>query len=243
MGLDKIVHNDREPLLAKIFNAWVKDLESDILRTKYQENEQRLLYKYNNIRFLDDEYNKPYMIAPESLELKGITINNKQYCVVGQPLNWRGGDNLDVLISIEINYDFMVLIKGVEQDPDLGVKPFHPSIDDDSEATDSDTEGSHEQIAPKTPYDGENLNASSDDEGNNDEDAPKTPYDGENINAYSNNDGNNDYIAPDPPTKNVNKNANYDDEKNDYEVTPDTATNGVNIERLEMTKKKLLRRR
>ena len=57
--------------------------------------------------------------------------------MVGKPLNWRGGDNLDLLISIEIDDDFMVLIKGVEQDPDLGVKNFHLSIDDYSEATDS----------------------------------------------------------------------------------------------------------
>ena len=35
----------------------------------------------------------------------------------------------------------MVLIKGVEQDPDMGVKIFHPSIDDYGEATDSDKEG------------------------------------------------------------------------------------------------------
>ena len=34
----------------------------------------------------------------------------------------------------------MVIIKGFEQDPDLGVNIFHPSIDDDSKATDSDKE-------------------------------------------------------------------------------------------------------
>ena len=39
------------------------------------------------------------------------------------------------------------------------------------------------------------MNASSDDWVNNDEDSPKTPYDGENINAYSNNEGNNDEVA------------------------------------------------
>ena len=46
--------------------------------------------------------------------------------MVGQPLDWRDGDNLDLLISIEINYYFVVLIKGVEQDPDLGVNIDHP---------------------------------------------------------------------------------------------------------------------
>ena len=46
--------------------------------------------------------------------------------MVGQPLDWRDGDNLDLLISIDIDDDFRVLIKGVEQDPDLGVKIVHP---------------------------------------------------------------------------------------------------------------------
>ena len=45
---------------------------------------------------------------------------------------------MDLLISIDINYYFMFLIKGVEQDPDLGMKIVHPSIDDYSEAIDSD---------------------------------------------------------------------------------------------------------
>ena len=64
------------------------------------------------------------MIAPEILEFKGPTRKNRQYCVVGQLLNWRNGDNLDPIISIYINDGFMVLIKGDEQDPDLGVKNF-----------------------------------------------------------------------------------------------------------------------
>ena len=66
------------------------------------------------------------MIAPENLEFKGTTRRNKQYYVVGQPLNRRDGDNMDPLISRYINNDFMVLIKGVEQDPDIGMKTFHP---------------------------------------------------------------------------------------------------------------------
>ena len=44
--------------------------------------------------------------------------------MVGNPLNWRYGDNVELLISIYINDDFMLLIKRVEQDPDLGVKIF-----------------------------------------------------------------------------------------------------------------------
>ena len=66
------------------------------------------------------------MIAPESLEFKEPTIRNKQSCVVRQPLNRRDGDNLCLMISIDINDDFMILIKGVEQNPGLGVKNFHP---------------------------------------------------------------------------------------------------------------------
>ena len=46
--------------------------------------------------------------------------------MVGNPLDCRDGENLDLLISREINDDFMVPIKGVEQDPDLGVIfPIH----------------------------------------------------------------------------------------------------------------------
>ena len=52
------------------------------------------------MRFIDVEENQNYMIAPENLEFKGPTRRNKQYCVVGQNLHWRGGDNLDLLISI-----------------------------------------------------------------------------------------------------------------------------------------------
>ena len=90
MGLDKILHNDREPHHAKIFNAWIKDLKSDILRSRYQGNEQRILQKYKNIRFLDDEDNQIYIIVPENLEFKGPTRGNNQYCVVGQPLRLEG---------------------------------------------------------------------------------------------------------------------------------------------------------
>ena len=74
------------------------------------------------MRFLDDEDNQTYMITPENLEFKGPTRTNKQYCVVGQTLDWRDGDNLDLLISKEINDDFMVIIKGSEEDPDMGMK-------------------------------------------------------------------------------------------------------------------------
>ena len=66
------------------------------------------------------------MISLEYLEFKGATRRNNQYFVVGQPLNWRDGDNVDLFISRQINYYFMVIIKGVEQDPDLGVKIDHP---------------------------------------------------------------------------------------------------------------------
>ena len=66
------------------------------------------------------------MISPENLGFKGPTISNNQYCVVVQPLDWRDGDNVDLLISIEINDDFMLLIKGVKQDPDLGVEIVYP---------------------------------------------------------------------------------------------------------------------
>ena len=139
-GIDNMVNNDRETCHARILNAWINYWDSDILITQDQDNEQRFLHKYKNIRFLDDEENKTYMISPENLEFKGPTIRNKQYCVVGKPLDCRDGDNLDILISREINDNLMVLIKGVEQDPDLGVKFFHPPIDNDSEATDSEKE-------------------------------------------------------------------------------------------------------
>ena len=204
MGIDNIVNNDREPCNERIFNAWIKDSESDILKTLYQENDQRLLQRYNNIRFLDDEDNQTYMISQENFEFKGFTIRNKQYSVVGQPLDWKDGDNLELLIRRNTNDDFMVLIKGVEQDHDLRVKFFHPSSDDDRQATDSGKEENIDYNSPKTPYDGENMIDSSDDEGNNDE------------------------VSPDPPTNEVNVNSNYHGEKNDYEVTPNTPTNGGN---------------
>ena len=76
MRLDNIVHNDKEPRHVSIFNSWIKDFYSDILRTQYQENEQRLLQKYKNIRFLDDEDNQTYITAPKYLESKGPTRRN-----------------------------------------------------------------------------------------------------------------------------------------------------------------------
>ena len=105
-----------------------------------KENKKCLQQKYKNIRLFDDEDNQIFMISPENSEFKGPTKRTKQYCVVGQPLNCRNAYNLDLLVSREINDDFMLLIKGVEQDSDLGVKIVHPSIDDDSKATDSDKE-------------------------------------------------------------------------------------------------------
>ena len=100
------------------------------------------------------------MIAPENLDFRGPTRINTKYCVVGQPLGCRDGDNLDLLISGYINDDFMVLIKVVEQYPYLGVKTFHPLIDDDSKATDSDKEENNYENAPNLTYDGDNMNAS-----------------------------------------------------------------------------------
>ena len=68
------------------------------------------------------------------------------------------------------------------------MKIVQPSIDNDSEATDSDKEVNIDDNTSETPYDGENMNDSFEYEANNDEDAPETPYDGENMNAYSNNE-------------------------------------------------------
>ena len=42
------------------------------------------------------------------------------------------------------------------------MKIVHPSIDDDSEATDSDKEENNYDNSPKSPYDGKNMNSSSD---------------------------------------------------------------------------------
>ena len=126
----------------------------------------------------------------------------------------------------------MVLIKGSEQDPDLGVKIVHPSVDDDRKATDSDKEESKNENSPETTYDDENMNAPSSNEGNNEEDDPRTPYDGENINAYSNNEENNDEVAPEPPTNNEIINANSDN------VTPDTPTNGGDNETMDNDEEK-----
>ena len=87
MGLDNIENNDRDTLHASIFNAWIKDWDSGIIRMRDQENEQRLLQKYKNLRFLDEEENQTYIIEPENLDFKGPTRRNNQYCVVEQPLN------------------------------------------------------------------------------------------------------------------------------------------------------------
>ena len=75
---------------------------------------------------------------------------------------------MDLLKSRKINDDVMVIIKGVEQDPDLGMEIVHSSTDDYSKAADSEEEENNNDNDHKTPYDGENMNASSDDEGNND---------------------------------------------------------------------------
>ena len=45
--------------------------------------------------------------------------------MVGQPLDWNG-DNVDLIISRDINDNFVVNIKGVDQYPDMGVKIVHP---------------------------------------------------------------------------------------------------------------------
>ena len=65
------------------------------------------------------------MIDPESLEFKGPTRGNNQYCVVGQTLDCWDGNDLDLLISRGINDDLVVFIKRFEQEPDLGEKMVH----------------------------------------------------------------------------------------------------------------------
>ena len=87
MGLDKIVYNDREFSHSMILNIWIGYWESVILRTQDKDNEQRLLQKYKNLRFLDDKDNQTYMIVPDNLGSKGPTRRNKQYCVVGKPID------------------------------------------------------------------------------------------------------------------------------------------------------------
>ena len=129
MGIDNIVHHDRELCHARILNTWIDDWNSGILIKLDQENEQRLPQKYSNLRLLDDEKNQTYMIVPENLDFKGPTRRSKQNCVFGQPYN------VNLLISRNINGDLMLLIKGFEQEPDPGVNFFHPSNNDDSEAT------------------------------------------------------------------------------------------------------------
>ena len=57
------------------------------------------------------------------------------------------------------------------------------------------------------------MNASSYDKGNDYEDFPKTPYDGENMNAYYNNEEDNDEVVTGPTTDDENINDNPDDEK------------------------------
>ena len=121
MVIDKNLHHDRETRHARIFNAWIKYWESDTLITRDQDNEQRLHKKYNNLMFLDDEYNHTYTIAPENLEFKGPTRSNRQFCVVIKSPDWKNGYTVDLLISIYINDDFIVLIKEAEQDPVLEV--------------------------------------------------------------------------------------------------------------------------
>ena len=82
MGLDNNVHNDSEPRHSRIFNAWIEYWESDIRQIQDQDNEQRLLKKYNNLRLLHDGENQNYMIAPENFWFKGSNRKNNQYCVV-----------------------------------------------------------------------------------------------------------------------------------------------------------------
>ena len=67
--LDNIVHNDIDPCHARIFNACIEYQESAIPRTERQEKDQRLLQKYKNVRFLDDEDNQTYRIAPENFDI------------------------------------------------------------------------------------------------------------------------------------------------------------------------------
>ena len=45
MGIDNIVYNNREPLHARIFKAWIKYWESYILITLDQDNEKHLMHK------------------------------------------------------------------------------------------------------------------------------------------------------------------------------------------------------
>ena len=99
MGIDNIMYHDMELHHARILNSWIEDWESGILVIQYQDNEQCLMKKYKNLRFIDDEDNHNCMIVPEKLEPEGTSRINKQYCVVRNTLNRRDRDNVDLLIS------------------------------------------------------------------------------------------------------------------------------------------------
>ena len=143
LGLEdlNITEHEREEPQKRIFNAWIEEWEVKILGEKKQENQARLLDKYQLMRFVDDEDGLNYEVSPENLEFKGKR-NDRQWCVIGQKIGWKEGDSTEGFISRGINKELMVLIANAEQDPALHLDVVEAETSD----TESDVEDADDNV-------------------------------------------------------------------------------------------------
>ena len=117
----------QRPASSRIFRAWVEDWEKEILLTNDCVVEARLLEKYKNLVFFDNNDQVTYTVFEKNLEFHR---RNKRKGIVG---GWAliGVDGNDNEVGFEINKMVIGLISEVAQA--LGVELIFREFEDNDE--------------------------------------------------------------------------------------------------------------
>jgi hypothetical protein len=104
-------------------NAWVEDWEKEIMKKNDQLVEQKLLSKYENLEFVDQEDELRYRIIPENLDYK----RRLGWHVLGAPPHYKGdSSDDDLLLAFKIDEGLWAVIVAAEQPDHLNVKFILP---------------------------------------------------------------------------------------------------------------------
>ena len=136
--------HERQLPQKRTFNAWIEDWEKELLQKRNQKAEAKLLKKYKNLLFVDDNDNKLYEVAPENLEWKG-SRKERGWCVVAQPPGWKDGDDENLLQSRAISAELITLIVKYKQPANLQLEVIEKSNEDDTDTDESEEKSEEEE--------------------------------------------------------------------------------------------------
>ena len=114
LGLDKWdIHVDMNAEPKVRFNCFVEDWEEEAIKHRSGPNGYKLLVKYKNIRFYDEDESVKYKIIATNVEWKKKDKSDKEtpcYCVLAKPLDDADDDDTN-LASFHINQSLHGMIK------------------------------------------------------------------------------------------------------------------------------------